>query len=287
MRTKSSSAIIENTNLWLNQAKSNFNWNTTSVLQWNAVNRFVGVAVSPFGDLYGIQHYSDVVSNTTLAYSYNFTSQQWSLFQSGQVQGIRFDKGGNLYFLDTSGNVYLNSSNTVTNLISGVQDFEVTHDGKIYAVATGAAQSANANNYGVFDNTSNASLSYKLFSNNTYSAVALQNEVPVFQLPNGSLSGYGSQCVNDFSIGVDGALWAISCTVDNNSNTNSTNYLIVKWNPFLSQWYYVQGKSGVKISVFNEISAAVLTGDGLIYVSSNTRDGFNNTVYTPNRNRFI
>ena len=108
-----------------------------------------------------------------------------------------------------------------------------------------------------------------MFSNQVYQSVALNNEVPVYQLANGSLVGFGSQCVKDFSIGVDGAVWAISCSLDGNS---TTNYQILKWDPYLQQWYVVPGKAGVKISAFNEISAAVLTSDGLIYVSSDTGD---------------
>ena len=108
-----------------------------------------------------------------------------------------------------------------------------------------------------------------MYSNQVYQAVALINDVPIWQQVNGSLVGYGNQCVKDFSVGVDNALWAISCLSDANS---STNFQIIKWDPFLSQWYVVPGKSGVKISAFNEISAAVLTAEGLIFVSSDTGD---------------
>jgi ABC-type Fe2+-enterobactin transport system substrate-binding protein len=126
-----------------------------------------------------------------------------------------------------------------------------------------------------------------MYSNAIYSGLALLNEVPVYQLANGSLVGYGSQCVRSFSIGVDGALWAISCTLDpstNATNASNNNYQIIKWDPFLQQWYVVQGKTGVQISAFNEISAAVLTAQGLIYVSSNNRDStpasYNNKTAT-------
>jgi hypothetical protein len=83
-----------------------------------------------------------------------------------------------------------------------------------------------------------------MFSNAIYSGIAFLNEVPIYQLANGSLVGYGSQCVKSFSVGVDGSLWAISCTVDpssNGTNASNTNYLIIKWDPFLLQWYVVQG----------------------------------------------
>lgn len=75
--------------------------------------------------------------------------------------------------------------------------------------------------------------------------------------------------MKDFSVGVDNALWALSCLADSN---NSANFQVIKWDPFLAQWYTVPGKSGVKIAAFNEISAALLTADGLIFVSSDTGD---------------
>ena len=84
---------------------------------------------------------------------------------------------------------------------------------------------------------------------------------------NNKTIGYGNQCVQDISVGVDSAVWALSCDSDGNGNFN-----IIKWDPFLTQWYLVKGKTGVKIAAYNEISAAVLTANGLIYVSSDTGD---------------
>jgi hypothetical protein len=225
----------ENVNFWLNQAKATYNWNVTSLLQWNAVNTFVGVAVSPLGDLYGIQNYNDGRTNVQYAYKFDFNNGQWNIFDSvNQVQALRFDKLGNIYILDRTGAVSVNS-NKMNKILTGIQDFEVTATGRIYTVATSTNTSANAYTANVFDSTGVAPYTYKMYSNQVYTGVALQNEVPVFQLANGSLVGYGSQCVRDFSIGVDGALWAISCQQDQ----NSTNYLIIKWDPFLTQWYVV------------------------------------------------
>jgi hypothetical protein len=75
-------ATNENVNFWLNQAKATYNWNVTSVLSWNAVNTFVGVAVSPLGDLYGIQSYNDGRTNVQYAYKFDFNNGQWNIYDS-------------------------------------------------------------------------------------------------------------------------------------------------------------------------------------------------------------
>jgi len=64
---------------------------------------------------------------------------------------------------------------------------------------------------------------------------------------------------------------------------------LLKWDIIQKRWYVVPGTSGVKIGVFNEVSAAVLDAQGRIYVSSD--NGFYaNTSYLSfvpdNRNSF-
>jgi hypothetical protein len=97
--------------------------------------------------------------------------------------------------------------------------------------------------------------------------MVLVNDVPLYVNANGITVGYGNQCVTDISGGVDGTIWALDCNADTNGNYN-----IIKWDPFLTQWYIVPGQKGVKIAAYNEVSAAVLTASGLIYVSSDTGD---------------
>jgi len=50
--------------------------------------------------------------------------------------------------------------------------------------------------------------------------VALIDDTPIYQLTNGSLVGYGGQCVKDISVGIDNSVWAISCDLYTNSSTN-------------------------------------------------------------------
>ena len=77
-------------------------------------------------------------------------------------------------------------------------------------------------------------------------------------------------------MGVDDTIWAISCDLATNS---SSDYKIIKWDPFLGKWYIVPSRSGIKISVFNEVSAAVLTSDGLIFISSFKGEKSQQAVY--------
>lgn len=81
---------------------------------------------------------------------------------------------------------------------------------------------------------------------------------------NGSiLNGYNNICVKDIETSVDGTAWALDCDRDINGN-----YQVLKWDPKNQRWYKVSGIRGVKIGVFNEVSAVVLPKDGRIYFSS-------------------
>jgi len=232
------------------------------------VNVFVDVAASPLGDLYGIQSYKDGRTDVQYAYKFDFNSGTWNIFDSqNQVSAMRFDKMGNIYTLDRKGNVAANRNNA-QKILSGVTDFEINVNNQIYAI--GASASTNAYTH-LFDSASVSPFTYKMFPQSTFNAVGLANQVPVFRNANNTLRGYGNQCVQDFSFGVDGELWAISCDQDPN---NTANYQIIKWDPFLNQWYLVRGRTGVKISAYNEISAAVLSADGLIWISSDTGDKY-------------
>lgn len=52
-------SLKETTSYWLNQAKGEYYWNSTSNLTWSATATFTQLAVSPLGDLYGLQAYND------------------------------------------------------------------------------------------------------------------------------------------------------------------------------------------------------------------------------------
>jgi hypothetical protein len=65
------------------------------------------------------------------------------------------------------------------------------------------------------------------------------------------------------TVGVDGSVWSLSCEDD-----GTGNFFLYKWDPFRLSWYRVNGKTGVKIASFNEVSCAVLTKSGQIFFSS-------------------
>jgi hypothetical protein len=108
----------------------------------------------------------------------------------------------------------------------------------------------------------------------------LVNDVPLYVGVNSRTIGYGNQCVTDISAGVDGTVWALDCNADNTGNFN-----IIKWDPFLTQWYLVPGRTGIRIGAYNEVSAAVLTSQGLIYVSSDTGDTYPAVYLIKNQNQ--
>jgi hypothetical protein len=114
------------TDLWLNQPKAQYNWNVTSLLNWNAVSTFVQVAVSPVGEIFGIQTYNNGQTTVQYGYKFNFITGQWAIIDSNfQPIDIKFDKLGNAFFIDIGGNVYSNQNKGLV-LLSGVKDFEVT-----------------------------------------------------------------------------------------------------------------------------------------------------------------
>ena len=61
--------------------------------------------------------------------------------------------------------------------------------------------------------------------------MVLVNEVPLFvDTKTNKTIGYGFQCVQDISAGVDGAVWAVSCDL----NDTKGNFKVIKWDPFLT-----------------------------------------------------
>ena len=113
-------------NLWLNQAKAEYRWNSTSNLTWSATATFIQIAISPFGDLYGIQGYNDNKTTVQYAYKFDFRTGNWFIMDpSFNVSDIKFDKLGNMFLLDGTGKI---SSNTNKNIVilTGVKDFEIT-----------------------------------------------------------------------------------------------------------------------------------------------------------------
>ena len=90
--------------------------------------------MSPVGDLYGILSYNTAYTAALQsAYKFNFITGQWSIIYTvPNVTDIKFDKVGNVYYIDNLGNVF-NSQNA--SLLQGVQDFEVTVGKNLFAVS--------------------------------------------------------------------------------------------------------------------------------------------------------
>lgn len=108
------------------------------------------------------------------------------------------------------------------------------------------------------------------------------NDVPLYVSGStGKTVGFNNQCVTDISAGVDGSIWALSCEKASNGD-----YLVIKWSKLANKWFYIPGKSGVKISAFNEISVAVVDSNGLIYISQASDEDVP-VVYTDEVSSFL
>lgn len=252
MLATSSNPSNDNINTWLVQPKDDFKWNATQVLEWKSLTNFVNLAVSPLGNVYGVQIYSDKKNKYSWLYEYNFLTGGWDLWDDKiEVSDVRFDKVGRMYLLDPKGNVYGPGSNT-TAILAGVSDFEVTVEGRVLGISTTNTSSPRAFLEGQWDKFADK-LDYKSYSRAIYSKVTLNNQIPVFSDVNSKLVGFGFECVTDISSGADGSFWALDCSADKDGN-----FGILKWDPFRAQWYKISGYRGIKIGVFNEVSAAVL-----------------------------
>lgn len=129
---------------WLNQPKDEYNWNVTEVLQWTSVNLFINLAVSPLGELYGIQKYDDNKNIYQFIYKFDFDTGRWSLYDNTfMCQDIFFDKMGRMYLLDTTGNVF-GPNSRINMVLSGVQYVAATVDGRLYAISNTTTASPNA-----------------------------------------------------------------------------------------------------------------------------------------------
>ncbi|CDW76113.1 UNKNOWN [Stylonychia lemnae] len=75
-------------------------------------------------------------------------------------------------------------------------------------------------------------------------------------------SNYGGEKLVSISAGIDGSLWALK------QEENVINYQVLKWQTGAQKWYIVPCVRGVSLSVYNEISVAIVDEKGLLSLSS-------------------
>ncbi|CDW83583.1 UNKNOWN [Stylonychia lemnae] len=251
--------------LWLVEPKNKYLWNFTSPLQrltWNQASHFTDISASPNGDLYGIQDYGVGSSLSRLGYFFNFVKGVWNQFDKDfQIKDIKFDKVGNYYLLDTQNQLYAKNSKTKV-ILKNIKDYEVTVTGQIYAISTNIKESNSQQQLNAW--IQGEGFQYKLLSSAQFSKLGLKDEMPIYVDNNSTTVGYGYQCVKDLAVGVDGSVWALSCTKD----SESQDFQLIKWDPFTLQWYDVMDTSGIKIAAYNEISISILDSSGRIRFSS-------------------
>ncbi|CDW81728.1 UNKNOWN [Stylonychia lemnae] len=264
--------VDDTQSLWLVEPKNKFEWNETNALDWSQTSHFVDISTSPNGDLYGMQQYGVDTNTYRFGYRFNFVNGNWLSFDDDlQIKDIKFDKIGNFYVLDIQNQLYAKNSKS-TVLLKNIQDFEVTSQGDVYAISSTVKESNSQQQLNVW--ISGSGFQYKLFSPTVFSKLALKDEIPIYVDVNGVTVGYGDQCVKDIAVGVDGSVWALSCT----KNEKSADYQLIKWDPFTLQWYDVVDSFGVKIAAYNEISISVLDSFGRIRFSS-AKDRYQNVKY--------
>jgi len=158
--------------------------------------------------------------------------------------------------------VYAKNSKTKV-VVSGVRDFEVGANGDIYAIAKTIIQSSSTTPLNTWQEANGHR--FKLFSSDSFSSIAINNNLPIYVDNTNKIIGYGRQCVRELTVAVDSSTWALNCEKD-----EAGNYELIKWDPSREQWYKVIGVSGVKIGAYNEISVVVLDSRGKIYFSSDS-----------------
>lgn len=95
-------------------------------------NKFINVAVSSLGDLYGILGGGE---GRSYAYKFDWVNAKWdSVSTRIEISDVKTDKVGALYYFDKTGTVYDKNFNKI---MDGVKDFEVASDSKIYAISSG------------------------------------------------------------------------------------------------------------------------------------------------------
>lgn len=241
---------------------NDFKWNETIKLKFAQAATFIQIAVSPKGELYGIQKVSIESKSYNLAYNFNFETGEWTSFLPDfQLADIQFDAFGNYYLLDTQGNLYARNSKTDV-FFKGVSSFGVQTMGELHIVLTEPTKDQNLGS--LLDSNGQK---YKLYNKAVNLLVAADCGHTIITDKGGVTYGYGYQCVKDISIGTDGSIWAISCDAADDRG----NFDLIKWDPLATRWYKVYGINGVKIASFNEISAVILDVFGRIQYTSNSR----------------
>jgi len=169
-----------------------------------------------------------------------------------------------------------NITDLKTPIICGIRTFEVTLNRNIFAIAADNY----AGDYFLSKSVTVGGLAYNyiVYPRSSYSNLIIRHEVPIYVNADGVFTSFSNQCVKDVSLGVDGTLWALSCT------KSGDDYIIIKWDNFSKTWYTVPNMQGIAIAAWNEISAAVVTSAGAVYVSSLPENKTQSYLDVPNLN---
>ncbi|CDW85151.1 UNKNOWN [Stylonychia lemnae] len=258
--------------LWLHEPKNIFQW--SDAIDSSNLSQIVDILSSPSGDLFGITVNE---SNYRSVYKFNILDGKWSPFELQQIQikDIKFDKAGNLYPLDTQGNLYAKSYDYYYVLLKEILDFEFTSQGQIQAISSATKPQDSDSKF--YKKLEIGRTNYILYSPQSLSKIAISNDKLIFVDENSTIIGYGNKCIKDLTSGVDGSLWALSCK----QNSELTDYQLINWDPISKKWLEINNTFGVKIAAFNEISISILNSLGQIRISTD-KNRYNNVEFYEN-----
>ncbi|CDW85364.1 UNKNOWN [Stylonychia lemnae] len=204
---------------------------------------------------------SEVSATRYFLYIYNISANVWSLVESSfDVKAVRFDRLGNIYYLDAE-NCARNSLNE--KLICGVSDFEVTVEKKIIALNDGSGIVPADTVSSQFKPALVSQYQYKAITG--FKGITLLKDEPILISNDGTVDAvYGGGKLVSISAGIDGSLWALQ------DENNATDFTLLKWQTVAQKWYSVEGAKGVCLSAYNEISVALVNSIGLLSLSSQT-----------------
>ncbi|CDW73558.1 UNKNOWN [Stylonychia lemnae] len=246
--------------LWKQEATNKFSWNATQELKWEVVNAFIDVQTSPDGDVFAIQKIQSELQETKYhLYLYNVTSNVWNIVDGNfEVKAVRFDRLGNMYYLDPK-NCVRNSEQI--KVVCGLKDFEVTVDKKIIGLIDDSGLQTAASLSSAYKPALVSPYEFKSLSG--FKGITLLKDEPILIASDGTVDSiYGGEKLISISAGIDGSLWALQ------DEGNATDFTVLKWQTIAQKWYKVLGAKGTCLSAFNEISVAIVNSLGLLSLSS-------------------
>jgi hypothetical protein len=169
---------------------------------------------------------------------------------------VRFDRLAKIYYLGADNCIYDSDLNNLE--VCGVSDFEVTVDKRLICLTDGTVTTSNDGKY-----STNPTGEYQYTYYDIFIGLTLYKGQPVFIDKNyRTAATFNNESVVSISVGTDASVWALLY------EEGVKDYKLAKWRTHANKWYIVEGKRGVNLSAYNEISVALVDSKGLVFLSS-------------------